>query len=75
MVANLSIALHFVMSFIGAAPDPRSFRCLACCRTLSCSHMGKADITRHIETAGHKAAACALESQQKLNEVSQKVKK
>ena len=33
--------------------NPNSFRCSLCLKTLSCSHQGERDVTRHISSAQH----------------------
>ena len=51
-------------SFIFAVPrNAYKFRCTICSRDISCSHMGRADVERHIGKDMHKAN---VKSQRKL---------
>lgn len=46
--------------------DPCKFRCLACNKTLSCSHMGKKDVSRHVDSKMHKESVKGLQNQRQL---------
>jgi len=54
-------------AFICEVPgNTYKFRCTICSRDISCSHMGKADVERHISKEMHKANAKSACSQRKL---------
>uniref|UniRef100_A0A1X7UL81 BED-type domain-containing protein n=1 Tax=Amphimedon queenslandica TaxID=400682 RepID=A0A1X7UL81_AMPQE len=43
------------------------FHCTTCCRNISCSHQGEADIVRHSSSEQHKNNAKTLRANTKLN--------
>jgi hypothetical protein len=47
--------------------DPYKFLCTLCNRQVSCGHMGKTDVERHIGKAMHKSNAKSMKSQSTLN--------
>ena len=46
--------------------NPFMFQCTLCLRRVSCEHMGKADVERHISTPMHVSNAKATKSQSTL---------
>ena len=47
--------------------DPYKFLCTICNRQVSCGHMGKTDVERHISKTMHKSNAKCMKSQSTLN--------
>ena len=57
------------MIFLAEVPgQPSKYRCTACCRTISCGHMGKADIVRHQKSDGHGEAVRMLKNQHQMTQ-------
>ena len=50
----------------GVPGNTYKFRCTICSRDISCSHMGRADVERHIGKDMHKANVKSAHSQRKL---------
>ncbi len=42
---------------VGVKDNPSTFRCNVCSKTLSCSHQGERDVTRHISSVQHQHRA------------------
>lgn len=39
---------------VGVTGSDYEFKCTVCCKIISCSHQGEADVSRHLEGAKHK---------------------
>ena len=50
----------------GVPGNAYKFRCIICSRDISCSHMGRADVERHIGKDMHKANVKSAHSQRTL---------
>lgn len=50
----------------GVPGNAYKFRCTICSRDISCTHMGRADVERHIGKDMHKANVKSAHSQRKL---------
>ena len=55
-----------VGSFIVKGDNVHSFRCTICNRTISCRHMGLADVQRHVKLDMHTQNAAAMRRQPTL---------
>ena len=56
-----------VLPFIKKGTTPSTFWCDICRSQVSCSHQGKADVTRHVASTSHERAAKAVRSSGTLN--------
>ena len=60
-IGHLIIFLSFLC--VASAKEMYQYRCLACNKSLSCSHQGKADVERHTKSDQHKQAVKLLKDQ------------